>query len=115
MARDEISTLDRERLALLHARLGPAGARALIRRTTGELTADLAQADRLYRSGQRDDLSATLRDISGLSERIGLAGLSRVACQAADSLTRNDGVLLSSCMERMQRLGGRKKGAGGRG
>ncbi|WP_238365691.1 hypothetical protein [Mesobacterium pallidum] len=104
---EEAASVDRDRLAILYSQLGAARAEQLICQAIEELAVRLTHADRLFRSGNLDELVEATHGMTTICEQIGLTGIALVAEYVADCARRNDGVALAATMARLIRSGER--------
>ena len=105
LAPDEAVYLDADRLEEICNRLGYRGGEAAICAAMEDLAALLSSAVKLWRAGDPDALGLTAAQIEGVSERIGMCGLARVAGDVAELAARLDNAALAATVARLRRLG----------
>lgn len=113
---EEAVHLDGDRLEEICHQFGYGDAEAAICAAMEDLAVLLQQAGKMWRGGDMASLEVTARQIAGVAERIGMAGLARVAGDVMTLAGTSDcaglgqshgSVALSATVARMRRLGER--------
>lgn len=107
LAQSEAVSLDEAKLEALYSQLGDVSAEDIVCRAMEELAVKLAQAERLYREGRREEMRKTARSIAAISEQIGMLMLARVALQVTQCIESGDETALAAVLARLVRIGER--------
>jgi len=102
---EEAICLDADRLEEICHQLGYAGGETAICAAMEDLAELLQQAVKKWRRGDLAGLEVTTRQAIGIADRIGMAGLARVAGDVMGLSMGHDGAALAATVARMRRLG----------
>lgn len=105
LAMSECVELDADKLEELYEELGDAAAEDVVCRAMEELAVKLAQTDRLYRSGQIEEMRKTVRSMGAISGQIGMIMLARVAGDVMACIDAKDSTALAAVLQRLMRTG----------
>ncbi len=97
--------MNRDRLSDLYGRFGDSGAEDVIGRAVEALILRLGKCQRLYQSGQRQDMRRNLRSQIVISEQIGMMSLADAGRNVIHCLDRDDAVALAATLARLLRIG----------
>ena len=101
----EVAEIDRNRMAELASRLGPAGADKLMSRAMEELAVQLAKAHRSFLRSNTNEMRAAAGKVADVSDHIGMASLSLVANHVIELATIDDSTALAAVVARLTRIG----------
>lgn len=102
---NEQAMLDYERMAMLYAQLGDAGADAVISRAMEELAVRLEHAERVFRQRKYPELRKCVTAMIAISDQIGLCTLGFVADAVVQCIDDNDANALAATVNRLVRTG----------
>ncbi|WP_438990813.1 hypothetical protein [Lentibacter sp.] len=105
LAMSEPVELDADTLEQLYEALGDAAAEDVVCRAMEELAVKLAQADRLYRSGQIGEMRKVVRSMGAIAKQIGMIRLAVVAEDLVGCVEAQDSVALAAVLQRLMRTG----------
>ena len=101
----EAVSVDHDRLGALYTQLGEASAEDVVCRAMEELALRLSHCDRLFRSGDWNELRKSARSLIAISEQIGMSAVARVAQDVTACIDVRDDVALAATLQRLMRTG----------
>lgn len=97
--------VDQERLSALYAQLGESSAEDVVCRAMEELALRLSHCDRLFRTGDMQELRKSARSLIAIAEQIGMDDVSRVANDVTVCVDAQDDVAIAATLQRLMRSG----------
>lgn len=107
LAQTEIVRLDQDRLQALFVQLGEVEAENVVCRAIEELAVRLAHCERLWRTGETDDLRKCARSLAAIADQIGMSTLTRASRDLTNAIDSADGPAIGATLFRLIRTGER--------
>jgi hypothetical protein len=97
--------VSRDRLSVLYAELGEAGAEDVVCRTMEELALRLSRCERLYRDRNWHELRTNTRSLVAIADPVGMHALAHAATAVAGCLDAGDEIAVAATLSRLIRIG----------
>jgi hypothetical protein len=103
----ETVSVDPDRLGVLYAQLGEAGAEDMVCRAMEELALRLSHCDRLHRAGDWSELRKNVKSLEVIAGQVGMVSFARVAEHVTFNITVMDLPAVAATLSRLLRIGER--------
>ncbi|MCD9149321.1 hypothetical protein [Pseudophaeobacter flagellatus] len=99
--------LDPDKLGMLYAQLGEAGAEDVVCRAIEELAVRLTHCERLWRQDNMIDLRKNARSLIAIADQIGMSAMASIARDVTLAIDSKDSPAVAAILFRLLRVGER--------